>query len=141
VIGELKNAPRDPSLVDYTIAQTFGEIRSGATYENRAESMAADLADGQTPDQVKKFRASILELRKDPKLGEMLNDRMGRALAGQLPGWDANWKPAADSSYFFIGPDKQLDALDAYLKTFGASLVKIYPRDFWMSSSAGTSVR
>jgi Zn-dependent M16 (insulinase) family peptidase len=135
VIGELKNPPRDPSLADYTIAQAFQEVRSGGTYEQRAEAMAADLADGQTPEQVRKFRESILELRKDPKLGDKLFDRMGPVLAGQLPGWDANWKPAADSNYFFIGPDKQLDALDAYLKTFGASMVRIYPRDFWFSSA------
>jgi Zn-dependent M16 (insulinase) family peptidase len=132
VIGELKSAPRDPSLADYAIAQAFGELRGGQTYENRAEAMAADLADGQTPEMVRKFRQSILELRKDPKLGETLFDRKDRVYAEVLPGYDANWKPAPGGIYFFIGPDKQLDALDAYMKSFGGSVVRVYPRDYWM---------
>jgi len=37
---------------------------------------------------------------------------------------------AANAFYFTIGPDKQLDAWDAYLG--GKKLVKLYPRDFWM---------
>ena len=95
--------------------------------------MAADLADGQTPEQVRKFRQSILALRADPNLGDKLFDRKDRVLSASLPGYDgAAWKPAADSSYFVIGPDKQLDAYDRYLQTFGGTLVRLYPRDFWM---------
>jgi hypothetical protein len=41
-------------------------------------------------------------------------------------------KPAADGVYVVIGPDRQLDAWERYLQTFGASLVRLYPRDFWM---------
>jgi hypothetical protein len=35
---------------------------------------------------------------------------------------------------FAIGPDKQLDAWNEYLRTAagGARLYKLYPRDFWM---------
>ena len=133
VIGELRGAQRDPSLADYTIAQAFGELRGAAAYETRAEAMAADLADGQTPDEVRKFRQSILTLRKDPNLGNILFDRKDRVYSAALPGYDgASWKPAADGIYFVIGPDKQLDAYERYLQTFGGSLVRIYPRDFWM---------
>jgi Zn-dependent M16 (insulinase) family peptidase len=132
VINELKNATRDLSLTDYAIAQAFGDSRAAATYESRAESMAADLADGQTPNQVRQFRESIRELRKDPKLGEMLFARMNRVVSTFLPGYDAGWKPLPGGAYFVIGPDKQLDAYEQYLKTFGGSLVRLYPRDFWM---------
>jgi Zn-dependent M16 (insulinase) family peptidase len=133
VIGELRGAPRDPSLADYTIAQAFGELRGAGAYETRAESMAADLADGQTPDEVRKFRQSILTLRRDPNLGNLLFDRKDRVLSAALPGYDgASWKPAADGSYFVIGPDKQLDAYERYLQTFGGALVRLYPRDLWM---------
>src|SRR5204862_2721661 len=59
VVDTLKSAERDPRLGDYAVAQVFGESRAAATYETRAESMAADLADRQPPEQVKKFRASI----------------------------------------------------------------------------------
>src|SRR6185369_7562538 len=75
VVVELKCAPRDTSRADYALAQVFGEFRSAGTYEARAEGMAADLADNQPPDQVRKFRQSILELRKDPDLGAKLFDR------------------------------------------------------------------
>jgi len=133
VIAELRGAPRDPSLADYTIAQAFGELRGAGAYESRAESMAADLADGQTPDEVRKFRQSILTLRNDPNLGNLLFDRKDRVLSASLPGYDgASWKPVADATYFVIGPDKQLDAYERYLQTFGGSLVRLYPRDFWM---------
>jgi hypothetical protein len=133
VVGELRGASRDPSLADYTIAQAFAELRGGQAYEARAEAMAADLADGQTPDLVRKFRQSILTLRKDPKLGDLLFDRKDRVYSASLPGYDgASWKPAADGVYVVIGPDKQLDAWERYLQTFGGSLVRLYPRDFWM---------
>jgi hypothetical protein len=132
VINELKNEKRDTSLADYAVAQAFNENRSGQTYETRAEAMAADLADGQTADQVRAFRQSILALRKDPLLGETLFDRKDRALSKSLPGWSSEWKPVPGGIYFTIGPDKQLDAWEAYLKTFGYTLVRVYPRDYWM---------
>jgi len=135
VIGELKSAPRDPKLADYAIAQVFGEFRSAATYENRAEGMAADLADHQSPDQVRKFRQSILELRKDPNLGNMLFDRKDRVYGRVLPGYNVKGADVPGAIYFVIGPDKQLDAWDQYVR--GAEggdtkLYKLYGRDFWM---------
>jgi Zn-dependent M16 (insulinase) family peptidase len=132
VIGELKNGARDATLADYAIAQAFGELRGGQTYENRAEAMANDLADAQPPESVRRFRQSILSLRATPNLGEVLFDRKDRVYAESLPGYTENWKPVAGGVYFFVGPDKQLDAMDAYVKNFGGSVVKIYPRDFWM---------
>ncbi len=132
VINELKNEKRDTTLADYAIAQAFGENRAGQTYETRGETMAADLADGLTPDQVRAFRQSILDLRNDPGLGAKLFDRKDAVLARGLPGWSGDWKPTAGAVYVTIGPEKQLDAWDAYVKTFGFKLVRLYPRDFWM---------
>jgi hypothetical protein len=133
VVGELRAAPRDPSLADYTIAQAFAELRGAQAYEARAEAMAADLADGQTPDEVRKFRQSILTLRKDPNLGNALFDRKDRVYSAVLPGYDGpTWKAAPNGVYFVIGPDKQLDAYERYLQTFGGALMRLYPRDFWM---------
>ena len=133
VVGELRGGARDASLADYTIAQVFADLRGAQTYESRAEAMAADLADGQTPEEVRKFRQSILTLRKDPNLGNILFDRKDRVYSAVLPGYDgASWKPAPDGVYFVIGPDKQLDAYERYLQTFGGALVRLYPRDFWM---------
>jgi hypothetical protein len=43
-------------------------------------------------------------------------------------------KDVPGALYFTIGPDKQLDAFDAYLSEAegDAKLYKLYPRDFWM---------
>ena len=135
VIETLKNAERDPRLADYTIAQVFGESRAAATYEARAEGIANDLADNQPPEQVRQFRASILELRKDPELGNKLFDRKDAVYARVLPGYGIKGKDVAGAVFFTIGPDKQLDAWEAYLKSAeGAEtrLERLYPRDFWM---------
>ena len=135
VVDTLKNADRDPSLADYTIAQVFGESRAAATYENRAENMAIDLADNQPPDQVRKFRQSILELRKDPELGNKLFDRKDAVYGRLLPGYNVKGKDVAGAVYFTIGPDKQQDAWESYLRgAEGAEtkLFRLYARDFWM---------
>jgi Zn-dependent M16 (insulinase) family peptidase len=128
VVNELKGAPRDPKLADYAVAQVFGEFRSAATYENRAEAMAADLADKQPADQVRAFRRSILDLRKDPNLGNVLFDRKDAVYGRFLPGYA---KVDPDGTYFVIGPDKQLDAWDQYVSG-ESKLYKLYGRDFWM---------
>ncbi|HUP45833.1 MAG TPA: hypothetical protein VM779_10005, partial [Thermoanaerobaculia bacterium] len=90
VVEELKNAPRNPRLADYAVAQVFSpaENRAAASYEARAEGIAADLADNQPPDLVRKFRQSILELRKNPKLGDMLFDRKDRVYGRFIPGYN-----------------------------------------------------
>lgn len=135
VVDTLKSAERNPKLADYAVAQLFGETRAAGTYEARAEGIANDLADGQPPEQVKKFRQSILELRKDPKLGETLFDRKDAVYGRALPGYNVKGKDVADAYYFAIGPEKQLDAWEAYLKNADGAetkLMRLYPRDFWM---------
>ncbi|HEX9160844.1 MAG TPA: hypothetical protein VF980_03980 [Thermoanaerobaculia bacterium] len=133
VVTELKNAPRDPSLADYAVAQVFSEFRSAATYENRAEGIAADLADNQPPEQVRRFRESILALRKEPNLGNMLFDRKDDIYGRFIPGYNVKAADVPDGVFFVIGPDKQLDAWEQYVKsTDGAALYRLYGRDFWM---------
>lgn len=131
VIGEVKGSPRDTKLADYVVAQVFGENRGAGSYESRAEGMATDLADGQPSEMVRKFRQSILELRKDPKLGQILFDRKDAVYARFIPGYGA--KVAGGGVYFVIGPDKQLDAWDQYVRSAGeGGLQRLYGRDFWM---------
>jgi Zn-dependent M16 (insulinase) family peptidase len=134
VVDTIKSGERDARLADYAIAQVFGESRAAGTYENRAEQMANDLADNQTPDQVRKFRASILELRKDANLGNTLFDRKDAVYGRLLPGYGVKAKDVPDAIYFTIGPDKQQDAWEAYVHNAeGAEtkLWRLYPRDFW----------
>jgi len=136
VIDELKKAPRDPELAEYAIAQAFGEFRSASAYEARGESMAADLADGLKPDQVRAFRQAVLDLRKVPNLYDELYTRMGPVYARVLPGYDPQLKSVPGAVYFVVGPEKQFAAYEAYLKSSlgpDARIYRLYPRDFWMT--------
>jgi Zn-dependent M16 (insulinase) family peptidase len=138
VIDELKKAPRDPGLVEYAVAQAFTEFRSASPYEARGEAMAADLADGLTPDMVRDFRRAILSLRSTPNLSEELYNRMGKVYARVLPGYEGRMRDVTGGIYFVIGPEKQFNAYEGYLKTVegaDARLFRIYPRDFWMTAT------
>lgn len=137
VVNELKNAPRDTNLGGYAVAQVFaaGENRAQNSYESRAEGIAADLADNQPPDMVRKFRQAILDLRKDPHLGELLFDRKDRVYGRSIPGYNVKMSDVTDGIFFVIGPDKQLDAWQQYLKEVEGpetKLYRLYGRDFWM---------
>jgi hypothetical protein len=135
VIDELKKAKPDPGLVEYAIAGAFGAFRSASPYETRGESMATDIADGVTPDVIRRFRQSILSLRKDPKLAEELFKRMTMVYARILPGLGVKAHDVAGGIYYVIGPEKQLSAYEEYLKTVegnDARVHRLYPRDYWM---------
>ncbi|HET7705608.1 MAG TPA: hypothetical protein VFM36_05965 [Thermoanaerobaculia bacterium] len=135
VVNELKTGARDPKLGDYAVAQVFAENRAAASYESRAEAIAADLADNQPPDMVRKFRQSILELRKDPNLGNLLFDRKDRVYGRFIPGYNVKAGEVPDGVFFVIGPEKQLDAWQEYLKEVegpDSKLYRLYGRDFWM---------
>lgn len=135
VVDILKPATVDPTLGDYVMAQAFGESRAANTYEARAEGIAADLADGQPPEQVRRFREALLALRKDERLAEKLFERKDRVYGRIVPGYTGRPSKADDGVYFVIGPDRQLDAWERYLKaTEGEAtrLYRLYGRDFWM---------
>ena len=117
VIGVVKDGQRDPRLGDYVMAQAFGESRASQTYEARAEGIAADLADGQPPEQVRALP------RRDPGPAQRpaaSSTSSTSARTGStrrlLPGYDAKGLDRADGSFFVIGPDKQLDAWEQYLR-------------------------
>ncbi|MFN2510492.1 MAG: hypothetical protein ABR568_03490 [Pyrinomonadaceae bacterium] len=135
VIDELKKVKVDPGLVEYAIAGAFGAFRSASPYEVRGESMANDIADGLTPDVIRRFRQSILALRQDPKLADELFKRMAKVYARILPGLGVKARDVKGGIYYVIGPEKQLSAYEEYLKTVEGPdlrLHRIYPRDYWM---------
>ena len=136
VIDELKRAPRDASLAEYAVAQAFAEFRSAQGYEQRGEAMAADLADGVTPEQVRRFRQAVLALRTEPKLAEELFNRMAAVYARVLPGYATKAGDVRGGVFFTIGSEKQLTAYEQYLKTVegaDAQVFRLYPRDYWMT--------
>jgi Zn-dependent M16 (insulinase) family peptidase len=138
VVGELEDAPHDPSLADYAVAQAFSGNRSGARYEQRGEAMAANLADGLDPEVVAGFRQGILDLREDPGLYDKLHNLMEDTYGEVLPGYGPSGARASRNSnaiYFVIGPEKQLSSWEDYLRSVepDARLTRIYPRDYWQT--------
>jgi len=135
VVGELQKTKPDESLVDYAIAQAFGATRSASGYESRGESMAANLADGLTPDVVRRFHEGVLALRSTPNLAEELHRRMMPAVAKVLPGMGPKPSTVDGAIYFVIGPEQQFAAWEEYLKSIegpAAKVYRLYPRDFWL---------
>ncbi len=134
VIEEVKRPMPDASLTEYAVALVFWS-NAASPYEQRGEAIASDLADGITPDVVKHFRQSILDLRKMPNLNEELFKRKDKVYERILPGYGIKGKDVVGANYFVIGAEKQMSAYEAYLKSAeGADtkLYRIYPRDYWM---------
>jgi len=138
VVDLVKNGKPDPALGEYVMAQAFGETRASQSFEARAEGIAADLADGQPPEVVRRFRQAMLDLRRDPKLVDKLFERKDRVHARLLPGFAPHGLDTANGSFVVIGPERQLTAWDQYLQTTALTgarppaLQRLYGRDFWM---------
>jgi hypothetical protein len=139
VVGIVKDATPDPALGEYVIAHAFAESRATLSYEERAEGIAKDLANGQPPDLIRRARSAILELRHDAQLMDKLYDRKDRVHARILPGYDPKSRPTERNGSFVIGPDQHLDAWEDYLKEVNevdgihTHFQRLYGRDFWMT--------
>lgn len=134
VIDELRKAQPDTALVDYAISQAFRESRAAESFESRGAAMASDIADGLTPDVVRRFRRAILALRGRPELARELVERMPAVLGTVLPGYGPKIAGIDGAVHFVIGPDDQLQKYEEYLKTVegpDARVHRLYPRDFW----------
>jgi Zn-dependent M16 (insulinase) family peptidase len=132
-IGEVKR-PLDEPLAEYVIALAFNS-RAASPYEVRGEAMAANMADGFTPEVVSRFRRSILDARKMPDLSAEIYRRKDKVYERVFPGYGMKGKDIAGGNFFVIGPEKQLAAYEVYLKSVeGADtqLYRLYPRDFWL---------
>jgi Zn-dependent M16 (insulinase) family peptidase len=134
VIHEVKNAPVDSNVSDYVIASAF-RSNAGSAYESRGEAMAGWLTDGQTPDLVRNFRSGILKLRKDKQLVSEIYGYKQMAYEKILPGYGIPSKDVKGGVFFVIGPEKQMQLYEGYLKSVDgkeAQLYRLYPRDYWM---------
>ena len=102
--------------------------------------MAADLADGVTPDVVRRFRENILALRDSRDLYAELHNRMEYTYGEVLPGYGPPAEASQDALYFVIGPEKQMASYEEYLRSVegDVTLYRIYPRDFWIVGSDGS---
>ena len=135
VIDEIKKTPNDPAMNEYIISLSLSANRASGEYESRGEAMAADLADGLTPEKVRIYRRAILRLRKDPSLMTEVYKRKDAVYEKILPGYGAKMKDVPGGTYFVIGAEKQMASYESYLQSKegpDTKLARIYPRDFWM---------
>ena len=133
VIDTIRHGSRDPQLTEYVMAGAFQGSYAAGSYESRAWAIAADLADGITPEVVKHFRSSILALRKEPNLAEELFKRMDQVYGAVVPGYSAKAKDVPGAIYYLIGNEKQFKSLDADVQAREDEHVyKLYPRDYWL---------
>ena len=135
VIDELATATEDPALVDYALSQVF-ESRSAGTYPSRGAGIAADLADGRTPEQVAGFRQAMLDLHDEPGLSGALFERMESVYGQILPGYGPPSADVEDAVFFVIGPEAQLVTYEEYLQSVEgpeSRVFRLYPRDFWLA--------
>ncbi len=133
VLDEIRAARVDRDIAEYAIAQAFGS-RLASGYGSRARAMAADLVDGIHPDRVRAFRQAVLDQRARKGLPAALEERLPRVFGSVLPGLGEPSAAPAGLVSFVIGDDDQLQAWDAWLQASdGASLERLYPRDFWLT--------
>lgn len=134
IIQEIKKPFEEPGLSEYTIALSFSS-RAALSYEQRGIEIAAELADGTTPEVVARFRSAILDLRKMPNLAEELYKRKDKVYARILPGYGVKGKDVEGANYFVIGSEKQMRTYENYLKSADSTdtkLYRLYPRDYWL---------
>ncbi len=129
VVEQLKSAPHDQPLAEYALAQVFAGTRAGSSFESRTSAMAADLADGLGPDVVEAFRRRILKLREKADLDAQLYARVDALYAEVLPGYNGKVEPNVHSTYYVIGPEKQIASWEQYL---GEPVCRLYGRDYWV---------
>lgn len=137
VVDQIKEAPFEPSLAEYAIAQVFDASRAASDYESRGQAMAADLADGQTPELVRKFRQAVLDIRHMPSLYDSLHDRMHEVYGKVMPGLGPDGAEVSNAVYYVIGPESQLAEYEEYLNSVEGTtrLYRLYPRDYWLPAT------
>jgi Zn-dependent M16 (insulinase) family peptidase len=141
-IDTVKKGTRDPKLIEYVTALAFQESNASSSYEARAEAIANDIADGITPEKVRRFRESILALRKEPGAAAEIMGRVDKIYGRVMPGYGPKAREVKNETpnavYYIIGNDKQFRAMDADVQTREDEHVyKLYPRDYWLIPTPG----
>lgn len=121
-------------FIDYALANSFSDYRGAMTFSGRGRAMASDLADGQTPEKVRAFKAALMSAAKKPGALEAVRRQMPVILGSVLVGYGEAISQAPGALGFVIGPDRILDAYEEMLQSAGEAdrLVRLFPRDFWI---------
>lgn len=135
VVSIIESAEENPALFDYVVALAFGESNAAATYEERGESFANDLADGFSPEKIAEFRRAVLRIRKNSKMFKDIWKQMEAVYGQVLTGYGAPKLSGKGNTFLIIGPDEQIISMERLITTEEGSqhpVTRIYPRDFWI---------
>ena len=123
----------DPYLAEYSVANAVTGSRAGDLYEDRTRAAADDMADGDTPDRIARYRRALLALRERPDLWASMRPRIVPAAARVLPGVGGDTRDVAEGVFLTIGPEPMLARWEQYLRAHEDERVhRVYGRDFWM---------
>jgi Zn-dependent M16 (insulinase) family peptidase len=123
----------DPFLLQYALAGRFTDFRSASTFSRRGEAMAADLADGITPETVARFKRLLLETAREKDALARMMARVPDVIGRVLVGYGPTLAETPEALGFIIGPEDLIAKYEAFLKEQGECerLIRLYPRDFW----------
>jgi Zn-dependent M16 (insulinase) family peptidase len=136
VVDVLKTAEENPHLTEYAVAQVFGRSRAASRYESRGEAMAANLADGVTPEVVSNYRKAILAARSRENLYPELVTRMKNIYGQVLVGYGPPLSESKDGVFYMIGPEAQFESMERYIEANEGKhdICRLYPRDYWLTN-------
>ncbi len=134
VTGVLKEAEVDDALVRYAVAVAFNSSRAAGPYEQRGEAMAANLADGLTPERVEAFRRQVLALKDEAGISAELRSRFEKVYGQVMVGFGDDLSSSQDGNFFLIGPEPQFENMETLIEQTEAPhcVERLYPRDFWI---------
>lgn len=135
VAGLAKNTRLDDRFfVDFALANSFSDYRGGDSFSARGSAMVSDIADGNTPEKIRKYKTALINAAAAPDALEKLRRQLPRVLGSVLVGYGKKMAQTPEAVGFAIGPDDLLDRYADFLKKSGEAdrLIKLYPRDFWL---------
>jgi len=123
-----------PEILEHITSLCFMGSRAPGKYEHRGEKMAADLADGYTPERIREYRQRILEVRNTEGLLQNLKERLPEVYGKVLIGYGKNLSEHEGGNYFIIGPEEQFESMENYIGSveYPQPVYRLYPRDFWI---------
>jgi Zn-dependent M16 (insulinase) family peptidase len=135
VVGELQSPKQDPHLANYAVAQVFSGSRAASRYESRGIGIAADLADGYSPDRVSAFRTAVLRVASHENLYERVGSRISHVYGKALAGYGPPLQQSVNPLFFLIGPEVQFQSMENYITSTEGyhTILRLFPRDFWLT--------
>ncbi len=134
--NEVKKAKISRKLLDTAISQNM-RSRACMSFETRAEKMSDDIADGITPEIIRKFRQSLLDLRKKSDILNQLQEALPIEYGKILPGLGTKSSQLKNGFYMVLGDEKQLLRSEKYIQDLegkDAKMTRLWGRDFWINS-------